>query len=61
MQDKPTQLKLKPLYRHKLNVLAVSEGRSMANMAEWLIDQAFKKSKLKQPQKAPLTPNRKDK
>ena len=48
-----TQLKLKTEYRDKLKSLALSEGRSMANMAERLIDTAID---LKWPKQAPEKP-----
>lgn len=38
---KPTQIKLKPDYREKLEKLAKAENRSMANMNEVLIDRAY--------------------
>jgi predicted DNA-binding protein len=38
---KYTQLRLKVDYREKLKILADRESRSMANMVEVLIDQAY--------------------
>lgn len=35
---KPTQIKIKPLYREKLSKLAEVDNRSMANVVEVLID-----------------------
>jgi predicted DNA-binding protein len=44
---KPTQLRLKPEYRKKLEELAKRENRSMANMNEVLIDEAYARIKTK--------------
>lgn len=37
-----TQIKIKKIYRDKLQQLATERNRSMANMVEVLIDQAIK-------------------
>lgn len=51
-----TQIKIKSEVKDKLRRLADAEGRTMANMAERLIDTAIKKNGLKQPQQPQQPP-----